>query len=273
MNILSLLTSSNILAKQFGLIDTHKLAKLAKSKFSEDIYETVKYSGKKLEKNIVKVKNLKDWQKYLTKVSQEKKLIRVEVTSAINPDYTLIYENFSKKKSLILDKLSNYKSVDDMYKNIIASNHSNLAADCINETNFENTRLYIIYNRLYSLINISSLVVFGLVFLSIFIQQSWANLWVSSLLRGILIYAAISLCTQILGFWLRKYPNLIWVNNNQEEFDHKLKEKSSIPNEASEAEENINSSNLLNSPLKYFSIFLPIALLSTLILYYIIFLP
>ncbi len=284
MNILTLLTSGSILAKQFGFINTEKLAKLAKSKFSEDVYVTVKFSGKKLEKNILKVKKTEDWKEYFTKISSENKLIRMEITDAVNPKYTLIYENFPKKKTLVLTKLSDYKSIEEMYRNIATGNNvQNLAEEVIEATKFSNTKLYTIYNSLYKLINISSLVIFGLVFMSIFVEESWAKLWVNSLLRGVLIYAGISLCTQIIGFWLRKYPNLVWINqpellkkiisSNKNDTWQIVDKFGDKKEEDQDTQKYLISSKLVNSRYKYVTIFTPVVMLACLILYYIIFLP
>jgi len=155
---------------------------------------------------------------------------------------------------LFIFQSSKFESDTEMKKSILTNKFENAANKFITTTNFENLRLYQIYKVLFSSINIASLLIVALMFVLLFLPSNFAGLWSAWLLRGFLIYGTVALLSSITGFWLNKYPNLIWENIN--------------------TEEGIDRNNqLITTNIQYIQIFTPVILVLIFMLYYIIFLP
>lgn len=300
MNIFNLLISSSPLANQFGRINISNLAKVCSQKFSEDIYATLIQTGRKTEKNILKVANLEDWQNYFKKISTQKNLVRLEIVNAVNPKWIFVFENYPKKKSLILENLEDYKSYEDFTRKSLTGEIKQSSAiselepklKLIDSQNFENTRLYQIYNVLYKSINIVSIGIVFLVVLSLFVQGDWLKIWSNTLLRLILLYGGTAISAQLLGLWLRKYPNLIWQNSgtfNLQKNDNKdFKENDTLDVSTENVIKNLdqldkdsleeeitkfNDQHLLKTIWQYLAVISPVVIVAVTIIYYIIFLP
>jgi len=252
--LFAFVTSTPSLASLFGRIEINKLAKFCSEKFQEDVYIIRHLKRSRPEKIIHKLQNSADWEKYFNLLAENNNILSVEISNATSPDWMIIYQNYPKNRNLIILQSSKFESDHEMKKSILSYKFENTANQFIKTTNFENFRLYQIYKILFSSINIASLIIIGLMFALLFLPSNFALLWSAWLLRGFLIYGTVALLSSITGFWLNKYPNLIW-----EREDHN---------------ESVDQNNqLITTKIQYIQIFSPVILVLVVMLYYIIFLP
>ena len=167
----------------------------------------------------------------------------------------IIYQNYPKNRNLFILQSSKFESDVEMKKSMLTNKVENAAIQFIKTTDFENLRLYQIYKILFSSINIASLLIVVLMFTLLFLPSNFAALWSAWLLRGFLIYGTVALLSSVTGFWLNKYPNLIWENTN------------------TEVEVADQNNQLVKTNIQYIQIFTPVILVLLVMLYYIIFLP
>jgi hypothetical protein len=252
--LFAFVTSTPSLASLFGRIEIAKLANFCSEKFQKDVYITNQLKRSRPEKIIHKMQTSADWVKYFNQLAEKNNVLSVEITNASSPDWIFIYQNYPKNRNLLIFQSSKFESDIEMKKSILTKNIENAAPKFIETTNFENLRLYQIYKVLFSSINIASLLIVALMFVLLFLPSNFAALWSDWLLRGFLIYGTVAILSSITGFWLNKYPNLIWENTNQED------------------DKDLNN-QLITTNIQYIQIFAPVILVLLVMLYYIIFLP
>jgi hypothetical protein len=252
--LFAFVTSTPSLARLFGRIEIDKLAKFCSDKFQKDVYITSQLKRSRPEKIIHKMQTSADWAKYFNQLAANNNVLSVEISNASSPDWIIIYQNYPKNRNLFIFQSSKFESDAEMKKSILTNKFENAANKFITTTNFENLRLYQIYKVLFSSINIASLLIVALMFVLLFLPSNFAGLWSAWLLRGFLIYGTVALLSSITGFWLNKYPNLIWeITNTGEGIDR--------------------NNQLITTNIQYIQIFTPVILVLIFMLYYIIFLP
>lgn len=252
--LFAFVTTTPSLARLFGRIEIDKLAKFCSEKFQKDVYITSQLKRSRPEKIIHKMQSSADWKKYFNLLAAKNNVLSVEISNASSPDWMIIYQNYPKNRNLFILQSSKFESKVEMKKSMLANKVENAAIQFIKTSDFENLRLYQIYKILFSSINIASLIIVALMFTLLFLPSNFAALWSAWLLRGFLIYGTVALLSSITGFWLNKYPNLIWENTN------------------TEVEATDQNNQLVKTNIQYIQIFTPILFLLVM-LSYIIFLP